>query len=120
MRTRGGKRMNHWRVYPYRSPEEVAALLDRLGHSAAPLVHPQRILAQLRRERSAIGRFNGWLADHIVGLAGTMAFFYFLCILMAGWAFWQSGIEHNHGFDPYSFLSFLRPKLVRAQRETRT
>lgn len=96
-------------LHPYRSPAEVAALIERVADPHATLVHPQEVLHRLRAERSAVGRFNGWLADHIVGLAGTMAFFYLLALLMASWAFWQSGIEHNHGFDPYpySFLFFI-------------
>lgn len=97
------------RLHPYRSPEEVRRLLERLHTGPAHLVHPQHVIAAMRRERPAIARFNGWLADHIVGLAGTMAFFYFLALLMAGWALWQSGIEHDRGFDPfpYAFLFFI-------------
>lgn len=95
--------------HPYRPPQEVRALVDRLHVGPAHLVHPQQVIQKMREERSSIGRFNGWLADHIVGLAGTMAFFYFLSALMATWAFWQAGLEHNRGFDPYpfSFLFFL-------------
>ncbi len=63
----------------------------------------------MRRERPLVGRLNGWLADHIVGLAGTMAFFYVLCLLLAGWSFWQSVLQHDSGFDPfpYAFLFFV-------------
>jgi uncharacterized membrane protein len=96
-------------IHPYRSSEEIRRTIDRLHTGAEHLIQPQHILEAVRAERPAVGRFNGWLADHIVGIAGTMAFFYFLCLLMAGWAFWQSGIEHNRGFDPFpfSFLFFI-------------
>lgn len=101
--------MEDWRWNPYRTPEEVAELIARVHTGKAHLVHPQVVLRDLRRRRSAIGQFNGWLADHIVGLAGTMAFFYLLCGLMLGWGVWQSAIDHDHGFDPYpySFLFFI-------------
>ena len=67
------------------------------------------MLEDLGREAAAVGRFNGWLADHIVGLAGTMGFFYFLCVVMMGWSFWQSYVLGNKGFDPfpYAFLFFV-------------
>lgn len=95
--------------HPYRSNQEVQALIEGLRTDTEHLVHPQRIIERMRAERSSVGRFNGWLADHIVGMAGTMAFFYFLTVLMASWAFWQVGLDHNRGFDPYpfSFLFFL-------------
>jgi uncharacterized membrane protein len=84
-------------------------LVDELHDGPAHLVHPQQIVQAMRREQPAIDRFNGWLADHIVGLAGTMAFFYFLGLLMVGWASWQSGVEGDSGFDPYpyAFLFFI-------------
>lgn len=96
------------RIHPYRSQSEISQLIDRLHREATPLVHPQQILAGLRGERAAVSRFNGWLADHIVGMAGTMGFFYFLCLLIAGWSFWQGGLLANKGFDPfpYAFLFF--------------
>lgn len=83
-------------------------MVDRLA-GAGPLVHPAKVISGMRAERSAFQRFNGWLADHIVGLAGTMVFFYLLCVLMGTWAFWQSAIASNSGFDPYpfSFLFFI-------------
>jgi uncharacterized membrane protein len=83
-------------------------MVDRLA-GAGPLVHPAKVISGMRAERSAFQRFNGWLADHIVGLAGTMVFFYLLCVLMGAWAFWQSAIASNSGFDPYpfSFLFFI-------------
>lgn len=95
--------------HPYRTTQEIQALIERFHAGPGSLVHPQQVLEKMREERSSIGRFNGWLADHIVGMAGTMAFFYFLTVLMASWAFWQAGILHNRGFDPYpfSFLFFL-------------
>ena len=96
-------------THPYRPPSEIRQTVDRLHKGPSSLVQTQEILHELRNERDAIGRFNGWLADHIVGLAGTMGFFYFLAVLMAGWAFWQIGILHDRGFDPYpfSFLFFI-------------
>lgn len=95
--------------HPYWTTQEVQALIERFHAGPTSLVHPQQVLAKMREERSRVGRFNGWLADHIVGMAGTMAFFYFLTILMAAWAFWQAGILHDRGFDPYpfSFLFFM-------------
>ncbi len=94
---------------PYRSPAEIERILDRLQRDVSPVVHPQHVIEDLRRERSAVGRFDGWLADHIVGVAGTMAFFYFLCVVMGAWAFWQTYVLRNQGFDPfpYSFLFFV-------------
>lgn len=101
--------MRTWHLHPYRSPQEVQRLVDALHAGPAHLVHPQHVVAAMRRERPALLRFNGWLADHIVGLAGTMVFFYALALLMAGWAFWQSGAKHDTGFDayPYAFLFFI-------------
>src|SRR5450759_438787 len=82
--------MSSFHIHPYRTPSEIRDIVDRLHKEASPLVHPQQVLEDLRHERAAVGRFNGWLADHIVGLAGTMGFFYSLCVLMIGWSFWQS------------------------------
>ncbi|MGH2461942.1 MAG: DUF1003 domain-containing protein [Chloroflexota bacterium] len=98
---------NH--LHPYRTPGEIRQLVDRFHPESSPLVHPQKVLQDLRGERATLGRFNGWLADHIVGIAGTMGFFYFLCLLMGGWAFWQSSALANKGFDPfpYAFLFFV-------------
>lgn len=96
-------------THPYRKPSEIRQTVDRLHKGPSPLVQTQEILHDLRAERDAVGRFNGWLADHIVGLAGTMGFFYFLALLMAIWAFWQITILRDKGFDPYpfSFLFFI-------------
>jgi uncharacterized membrane protein len=100
--------MPTFQLHPYRNPSEIRETVDRLRRDASPLVHPQEVLEDLRRERAAVGRFNGWLADHIVGLAGTMGFFYFLCVLMIAWSSWQSYVLGNKGFDPfpYAFLFF--------------
>ena len=100
--------MSSFHIHPYRTPSEIRDIVDRLHKEASPLVHPQQVLEDLRHERAAVGRFNGWLADHIVGLAGTMGFFYSLCVLMIGWSFSQSYILGNKGFDPfpYAFLFF--------------
>lgn len=101
--------IHSWHLHPYQRPEEVQQLVERLRTSPADLVHPTQVAQALREERPVIGRFNGRLADHIVGMAGTMGFFYFLALLMLAWPFWQSGVAHNKGFDPYpfSFLFFL-------------
>ena len=101
--------MRSLHMHPYRTPEEVHQLVDRLHAEVSPIVHPQQIIQKMRSERPPVSRFNGWLADHIVGLAGTMIFFYFLCLVLAGWSFWQSAIERDKGFDPfpYAFLFFL-------------
>ncbi|MHB8577023.1 MAG: DUF1003 domain-containing protein [Dehalococcoidia bacterium] len=101
--------MRTWYRHPYRTPEEVHELVERLRDGPAHLINPQQVAHALRRERPAVIRFNGWLADHIVGWAGTMVFFYFLGLLIAGWALWQSAGQHDHGFDPYpySFLFFI-------------
>lgn len=101
--------MPSYRVHPYRPPSEISHIVDRLQEEVSPLVHPQRIIHALRQEEPAVGRLNGWLADHIVGLAGTMAFFYFLCVVIVGWSSWQSLIKGDKGFDPfpYAFLFFI-------------
>ena len=101
--------MRRRHIHPYRTPEETLHLVEHVYGEGVHLVHPQHVIRMLRQERPLIGRFNGWLADHIVGLAGTMGFFYFLSVVMLGWAFWQSAIAHDKGFDPYpySFLFFL-------------
>ncbi len=93
-------------LHPYRPPEEIAGTVDRLHKEPSPIVHPQRVLESMRKERPQISQINGWLADHIVGLVGTMAFFYFLCLVLGAWTIWQSAIEHGNGFDPfpYAFL----------------
>ena len=95
-------------MHPYRSPHDVRRLVDTLHRGPPHLVHPQHIIHDLRASRRVVGRVNGWLADYIVGLAGTMAFFYFLALLIGGWAYWQTGLDGNQGFDPYpySFLFF--------------
>lgn len=94
---------------PHASVEDVRILVDRLHHGAGPVAHPQRVLHAMRSERTAFQQFNGWLADHIVALAGTMVFFYLLALMIGGWALWQSLILKNDGFDgyPYSFLFFI-------------
>lgn len=101
--------MSTSRLHPYRTPTEIRQIVNRLHQESSPLVHPQQVLHDLRGEKATLGRFNGWLADHIVGIAGTMGFFYFLCFLMGGWAIWQSSTLGNKGFDPfpYSFLFFV-------------
>jgi hypothetical protein len=80
-------------LHPYRAPDEIAGTVDRLHKEPSPLVHPQRVLESMRKERPQISQINGWLADHIVGLAGTMAFFYFLCLVLGAWTVWQSAIQ---------------------------
>ncbi len=101
--------MANRRGYSYQTPDELSEMVTRVHKGRAYLVHPQVVLHELRSRRSAIGQFNGLLCDHIVGLAGTMAFFYLLCGLMMGWGLWQSILDHDHGFDPYpySFLFFI-------------
>jgi uncharacterized membrane protein len=95
--------------HPRPTPDDTREAIDRVHPAEHPVVHPQRVAAALRRERPALGRFNGWLADHIVGLAGTMIFFYALGLLIGGWALWQSAFASNDGFDgfPYAFLFFV-------------
>ncbi len=97
------------RFHPYRPPDEVRDVVDQHHDAAMPIVHPQRVIEKIRSERSDVSRFNGWLADHVVGLAGTMVFFYVLCFMLAAWTFWQSGLVRNKGFDPfpYAFLFFI-------------
>lgn len=84
-------------------------IVDHHHRSLSPIIHPQRILESIERERPAMGRANSWLADHIVGIAGTMAFFYFLLLGIASWSAWQSAFDRNKGFDPfpYAFLFFV-------------
>lgn len=88
---------------------EINDLVGRLRPLGDPIIHPQRLIEELRREEESIPRFNGWLADHIVALAGTMVFFYLLCAVIGSWAAWQSLIDRNNGFDPfpYAFLFFV-------------
>lgn len=90
-------------AHPYRSRKEISAIIDALQKEASPLVHPQLIIQGLRRDEASIERANGWLADHIVGIAGTMGFFYFLCILIGLWSLWQGVILNDKGFDPFPF-----------------
>lgn len=90
-------------VHPYRSADEVGVMVDQHHDKTEVVVHPQRVIERLRAERSSASRFNGWLADHLVGLAGTMAFFYVLCAILAAWTFWQAAIDGNNGFDPFPF-----------------
>lgn len=101
--------MTKLHLHPYRAPAEIVETVDRLHQEATPLVHPQRVLEKMRKERPRFAQINGLLADHIVGLAGTMIFFYFLCLVLAGWSFWQSIIGGDNGFDPfpYAFLFFI-------------
>ena len=96
-------------LHPYRATDEVRETVDRLHDPTSAIVHPQRIIEGVRQERSQVSRANGWVADHIVGVAGTMAFFYLLCAVLGGWTFWQSAIAGNKGFDPfpYAFLFFV-------------
>lgn len=88
--------------------DRITNLVERHARPGLP-IHPQQVLAAARREEAAARRANGWLADHVVAVAGTMAFFHFLWLLIAGWALWQTGFLHNRGFDPYpySFLFFI-------------
>ncbi len=101
--------MTHRRLSSYQPVGEIERLVDEFHRLETTLVHPQRIIEDVRASRPAFQRFNGWLADHIVGVAGTMVFFYFLCLLMSSWALWQAGIEGDKGFDPFpfSFLFFI-------------
>lgn len=101
--------MDSRHLHPYQPVDEVRRLIDEFHKLDTPLVHPQRIIEGVRSQAPAFQRFNGWLADHIVGLAGTMVFFYLLCLLLAGWTLWQAGIEGDRGFDPFpfSFLFFI-------------
>src|SRR5262245_51833852 len=95
--------MESGHVHPYQPVDEVRRMVDEFHKLETPVVHPQRIIAEMRAGRPAFGRFNGWLADHIVGLAGTMVFFYVLCFMLGGWTIWQGVLDHNKGFDPFPF-----------------
>lgn len=101
--------MTQRRLHPYRPPDEVRDVVDLHHDAAVPIVHPQRVIEKMQAKRSQLSRFNGWLADHVVGLAGTMVFFYLLCLILAAWTFWQSAVSGNKGFDPfpYAFLFFV-------------
>jgi len=101
--------MRTWHLHPYRAAEEIVDTVNRHHKDVTPIVHPQRVLESMRKERPRFAQVNGWLADHIVGLAGTMVFFYFLCLVLGSWAIWQSVIGHDSGFDPfpYAFLFFV-------------
>ncbi len=91
------------RMRPYRSAGDTERQVDLHHDQKEPIVHPQRIIGKMRAAEPRINRANGWLADHIVGLAGTMAFFYLLCLTLVAWTAWQSGIDRNKGFDPFPF-----------------
>ena len=101
--------MKALRIHPYITPDEAHQIVDRLHLGTSPIVHPQRIVHAMKAERPALSRANGWLADHIVGLAGTMAFFYFLALVIGSWSLWQSLVQADTGFDPfpYAFLFFV-------------
>lgn len=101
--------MRTLRGWSYQSAGETIRQVDRHHDPKDSIVHPQRIIERARAAEPRINRTNGWLADHIVGMAGTMAFFYFLCLLLIAWTAWQSGIDGNKGFDPfpYAFLFFM-------------
>ena len=101
--------MSSRHIHPYQPPDEVRRIVDRLHAEVSPIIHPQQLLEKMRKEGSTASQFNAWLADHIVGLAGTMIFFYLLCVVISAWALWQSAIGHNKGFDPfpYAFLFFV-------------
>ena len=97
---------------PFRRLSSAQAATDALNRHHDPafaVAHPQRIIEAIERERSATGKADSWLADHIVAIAGTMAFFHLLWATIAVWAVWQSGLLHNKGFDhfPYAFLFFM-------------
>ncbi len=59
---------------PHHTQSEISAIVEALHKEISPLVHPQLIIQGLRREEASIERTNGWLADHIVGVSGTMGF----------------------------------------------
>lgn len=98
--------------HPFRrrnSAEAAANAIKRHHDPAVVIAHPQRIIAKIEAERSAAGKADSWLADHIVAMAGTMVFFHALWATIAIWATWQSGFSGNDGFDPfpYAFLFFV-------------
>lgn len=101
--------MESRQLHPFLTPQEVRSVVDRLHLGKTPIVHPQHIIHAMQSERPGIARANGWLADHIVGLAGTMVFFYALALIIGGWSLWQSLLLGNSGFDPfpYAFLFFV-------------
>ncbi len=98
------------------SAADAAQALSRHHDPALAVVHPQRVIEAIERERSAAGKADSWLADHIVAIAGTMAFFHFLWVTIAVWAAWQSGLLGNGGFDPfpYAFLFFMLGGLMQS------
>jgi len=57
--------MRSLHLHPYRTPEEVHQVVDRLHAEVSPIVHPQQIIQKMRSEQPPVGRLNGWLADHI-------------------------------------------------------
>jgi len=78
--------MESLKLNAYLPADDLKRMVDEFHKLETTLVHPQRIIEDMRASRPAFQRFNGWLADHIVGIAGTMVFFYFLCLLMSAWA----------------------------------
>jgi hypothetical protein len=56
-------------------PDDVRREVDRVHASSALSCIPSGSQGAARRDEPG-ERFNGWLADNIVAVAGTMAFFY--------------------------------------------
>ena len=101
--------MPDWSFRRRNSAKEAEAVLLRHHDPTQVVVHPQRIIEAIERERATAGRADSWLADHIVAIAGTMAFYHLLWASIGIWAAWQSGLAKNNGFDPfpYAFLFFV-------------
>ena len=43
--------MRSLHLHPYRTPEEVRQVVDRLHVEVSPIVHPQQIIQKMRSER---------------------------------------------------------------------
>lgn len=84
------------------------AAIQAIQENAHRVVHPTAAREQARQAIGRGERFNLWLADHIVTVAGSMAFFYTLLVLLIAWSIGQT-TAGQRAFDPYpfSFLFFI-------------
>ena len=87
---------------------QTSDLIDQVQIGPWHHVHPQAVIRALRDAEPAIVRLNGWLADHIVAYAGTMAFFWLLCLVLLAWPVYQNSLG-GRAWDPYpyQFLFFV-------------
>ena len=97
------------RLHPFHHPDTIREMIATHHDATKTVVHPGEIIQSQRDAQTGFARFNGFLADHIVGLAGTMVFFYVLSILLFVWPLYETYIAGTGAFDPYpyAFLFFI-------------